>query len=815
MLNVLIAGLSAELEPWLMQRLGGVPELTLEAAHNAEETFRLLGQGKHRLLVVDDHLRGIKAGEVIAKARHELGLTELRAIYCLDKDATGRADEDLTSRLLKDDRILFHPVDQEELARDILASCASGATAKAEHETAGDDSLEAEGSALWPQFKDQVFAQLALLEQSLAVLMKGEPNPDEQKKAQREAHKLAGSLGSLGFPHGTELARQVEQALRSEAALKQSDFLRVCDAVTLLRSELEHGPVKPESKQGGETGAQTAPAEDNRPRLVIVDSDRDLATAIALEASRRGMSAEVASDRGTIDSLFTSNSSNVLLLDPAFAEGIEKGLEFLSEFVKRQTQIPVLVLTTAKSFADRLKVAQHAARGFLEKPMPAARVVDAIAHLLERRRVTRVRVLAVDDDPAILAALKRSLEPNGIVLTALSDPLQFWDALETSSPDLVLLDNDMPQITGLDLCRMLRNEERWIGFPILFLTAHEDPETLQKAFAAGADDFVAKPFVGPELLARIITRFERAHHSLNTLDKDLVTGSESLRTSIWYLDRLLRLATRRQERFCLVVLDLDDVGHISSRYGRPTSDRIYRRLNQILMGAFRFEDVVTRWEGDEFVIGLYGMAGGDAVQRLAELLETFRQEEFIADSGDKFRVTFSAGIAQDVKDGPDLQSLYRTAHEVLVWARKMGGDRILTSAELSGDGQLAAGPNVVVVDDDETLGSLLRHALTTRGYRPECFHDGRAALESLGGPSPAMRPQVLLLDVDLPNMDGLSVLRRLSEEGVVKRTRIIMLTAHSNEAEVVNALEWGAFDYIAKPFSLRVLIQRIRRAMEV
>jgi diguanylate cyclase (GGDEF)-like protein len=417
--------------------------------------------------------------------------------------------------------------------------------------------VEADGAALWPEFKDEIFAQLSSLEQSLAVLMNGEPNPEEQQKAQRDAHKLAGSLGSLGFPHGTELARQVDQALKSEAALSQSDYLRIRDSVATMRRELERGPAKPDAASRTETVAGVEPAHG---------------------------------------------------------------------------------------------------------------------------------------------------------------------------------------------------------------------------------------------------------HDLEEIDS---------KTSIWYLDRLVRLATRRQERLCVVVLDLDDIQHIISQYGRPTGDRIYRRLNQLLMGAFRVEDVVTRWHGDEFVVGLYGIAGGDAVQRFAELLETFRQEEFNADSGDKFRVTFSAGIAQGLKDGPDLQSLYCTAREAMTRARKMGGERILTSSAFTTEGQAASGPNVVVVDDDETLGSLLRQALTTRGYRPVCFQDGRTALEKLGGPSPAVYPQVLLLDVDLPNMDGLSVLQRLSEEGLVKRTRVIMLTAHSNEAEVVKALEWGAFDYIAKPFSLRALIQRIRRAMEV
>jgi DNA-binding response OmpR family regulator len=63
-------------------------------------------------------------------------------------------------------------------------------------------------------------------------------------------------------------------------------------------------------------------------------------------------------------------------------------------------------------------------------------------------------------------------------------------------------------------------------------------------------------------------------------------------------------------------------------------------------------------------------------------------------------------------------------------------------------------------------------------------------------------------------MDGLAVLRRLARDGVLGRTRVIMLTAHSGEAEVVEALELGACDHVSKPFSVPILIQRIRRALK-
>ena len=74
---------------------------------------------------------------------------------------------------------------------------------------------------------------------------------------------------------------------------------------------------------------------------------------------------------------------------------------------------------------------------------------------------------------------------------------------------------------------------------------------------------------------------------------------------------------------------------------------------------------------------------------------------------------------------------------------------------------------------------------------------------------------MVLLDVNLPGLDGLAVLRRLAHDGVLWRTRVIMLTFRSAENEVVEALELGAFDHVPKPFSLPVLLQRIRRTLQV
>jgi DNA-binding response OmpR family regulator len=122
--------------------------------------------------------------------------------------------------------------------------------------------------------------------------------------------------------------------------------------------------------------------------------------------------------------------------------------------------------------------------------------------------------------------------------------------------------------------------------------------------------------------------------------------------------------------------------------------------------------------------------------------------------------------------------------------------------------------DVVIVDDDAVLTELLSHSLVARGYRVHVLSDGSAALALLTGTTPRLRARVIILDVGLPEHDGLAVLRALARDGITRQTRVIMLTARSLESEVVQALDLGAHDHVGKPFSVAVLMHRVVKALD-
>jgi DNA-binding response OmpR family regulator len=120
----------------------------------------------------------------------------------------------------------------------------------------------------------------------------------------------------------------------------------------------------------------------------------------------------------------------------------------------------------------------------------------------------------------VLVGLTAMLEGRWFAATTLLDPRRFWETLEDTLPDMLVLDVDLPGMSGIDLCRVVRNEPRWSELPVLFLTVKTDTRTLVQVFAAGGDDYVSKPIVEPELIARMTGGLERAQIAVSAGDTD-------------------------------------------------------------------------------------------------------------------------------------------------------------------------------------------------------------------------------------------------------------------------------------------------------
>ncbi|PSF33096.1 hypothetical protein C7H19_20600 [Aphanothece hegewaldii CCALA 016] len=414
------------------------------------------------------------------------------------------------------------------------------------------------------------------------------------------------------------------------------------------------------------------------PRLLIIDHDRQNTKLLTLEAKSWGIEAQAVQNVTEARIAIALHCPDIVLLDLPIADTSENELHLLSELSQANPPIPVLVSTATESFTERLKVAKMGGQGFLHKPISPDLVMESVTHLLQHKAPPVGTLMIVGADSAMLDLFSNLLSPWGFQLIFLRNPQQFWDTLEQSNPDLLILDFELPNISGIELCQIVRQDPQWNDLPILMLSAEREANTVQKVFEAGADDFIHKPIVGPELIARILNRLERINKQRRLSNTDGLTRIANRRKAVQEIERLIRIANRQQKSLCFALLDLDHFKDINDRHGHEIGDQVLKKLGELLKQHFREEDVVCRWGGEEFALCLFGMEKKQAIDRLNAFLAIWRQQIFIGKNQESFRITFSAGIAQYPTDGQDLQSLYQAADTLLYLAKEKGRDRVLS-----------------------------------------------------------------------------------------------------------------------------------------
>lgn len=520
-------------------------------------------------------------------------------------------------------------------------------------------------NAVWEQVKETVDRRVATVEQAVALLQQNNLSEAMRQQAEQEIHKLAGSLGMFGADEGSRLAQEIEPLLQKGRSLSRQQIQHLSQLVTALRQALQQlntGHATNGHEPDGEAIAWVDEPVDGRPWLLVVSPNATLASQLQKAAASWGLRVQITPNPVTAREQIADVHPDVVLLDLGEA-ATDNDWMVLSELSACTPPVPALVLTDHDRLIDRIQVTRLGGRR-LQHPVTAAQVLEAVNHALQRACPMQATVLAVDDDVQVLTALQRLLIPWGLHVSVLDNPLLFLDALEATPPDLLILDIEMPHVSGVELCQVVRNDPRWSSLPILFLTAHTDAETMHQVFAAGADDYVCKPVVGPELVTRIFNRLERTHLIKNLAEIDALTGVANRRRSTEALTQFLQWCDQCQQPFCLALLQLDALTAINQQYGHAAGDQVLARFGELLRRSFRQEDVVGRWGGTEFVVGMAGMTKAEGMQRLRGVQQTWQRFEFEAGGG-SFQVRIRVGVVQAPQDGADLPTLYQVARAQL------------------------------------------------------------------------------------------------------------------------------------------------------
>lgn len=310
----------------------------------------------------------------------------------------------------------------------------------------------------------------------------------------------------------------------------------------------------------------------------------------------------------------------------------------------------------------------------------------------------RAKILVSDDDQIVRMLTRQCLEAEDMVVIEASNGPEALDMFVRERPDLVFLDVEMPGMSGLEVCRRIREMPQGESIPIMIVTGSDDRESIDQGFDAGATQYKTKP-VNWSLLGRDVHYMLRASHAFNSLKRqedrlrylayyDPLTNLPNRRSFNEQLVRILKRSQRRSSFAALMFIDLDHFKRINDSIGHGRGDRLLVEIAKRLTLELREDDAINffadddaddqdgsteiaRLGGDEFTVVLSDVPDTAHVETIARrILDSLSQP--IALQSHNPVVTPSIGIAIYPMDGEDPDSLIRNADTAMYVAKAEG-----------------------------------------------------------------------------------------------------------------------------------------------
>jgi diguanylate cyclase (GGDEF)-like protein len=410
----------------------------------------------------------------------------------------------------------------------------------------------------------------------------------------------------------------------------------------------------------------------------------------------------------------------------------------------------------------------------------------------------RQTILVVEDDPEIRYLLSAILAGEGRDVVSTATGAEARTRLDAGDVDLVILDLILPDMDGRSLLSQMRDRPETAPVQVIVVTARGGPESRQDCYALGADAFVEKPFDPDVLVADVAVRLGRAARAREAALIDPLTGLANKAG-------LMAIRERIVGGYAIGLIEIDDFGGRAERWGWDRAERVVRDVATALQTVVDERATLARVGGGDFVL-LHSADDSSALAGVAaDVLVAVKGVGSTEVGLGPGELTATIGLVVGEAATP-LDEALDSARRRIFQSRERAGDHVVT--EDVGD-QVASG-RIVVAEDDGISASILVHKLKKEGLDVVRFDNGQDAYDA----ALAQRPDLMILDVKMPGLDGFEVLERLRKDARFAKTPIVMLTSMGQEADVVRGFGLGADDYILKPFSPVELAARVRRLLK-
>lgn len=646
----------------------------------------------------------------------------------------------------------FHPHDR------LMASAPSAARAS--------DALR----ALRERFRETSAGTIATFEELARQLAADPAAPETMLALRRELHRVHGTAGSYGFAEASRLAATLEARVirwERDAALERPQRAMIighfASALKLAFS------------------ADTLPghAAASRRRMLLVDVPAAYARGLRSEAALRGYQLTAIRAGDVAPNALRELAPHVVIVP---AEGVAELLGAAAA-----ANIPVIALAEAPPASATPDDPGTSGIVRIDASGETAALFDVADRLSLGSSSTGATVLVLDDDPSILTIVQFLLESEGVRIMTCEDPAVLHQRLAATAPSLLVMDVRMGEVSGIELAHELRTLPAYRDLPIVLISADTDERTREQVRRAGVDDFIAKPIVASELSERIARHLERQRVVRLAEGRHPGTGLPLAPRTATDVAAFVGDAASANRTIAMAIVrpDVDELtGEAAMGWLRET-----QRISNAVASA---ASVVGYHDG----VSLMAVLDGDA-----EVAESLFQALVV---GCDDATAWRCGIVDSTEVAADVNALRRAAEDAIDAARQ---DRASPVKRWRQE-EAGLAPDVVLVEDDAALSDMVQYVLRSARLSFRAYGNGEAALEALSTFRTNGRRPLLLLDVDLPGLDGHALHDRL-RAARPDAYAVVFITGHASDGDQIRALRAGALDYVRKPVSFRTLAGKI------
>lgn len=289
-----------------------------------------------------------------------------------------------------------------------------------------------------------------------------------------------------------------------------------------------------------------------------------------------------------------------------------------------------------------------------------------------------ITILVVDDELPIRLLMSVLLKDFGRIEIAESGK-EALEKIDELNPDLIILDVQMPEMNGYEVCTKIKANEKTSSIPVVFLTANSSNEDEERGLDIGATDFIRKP-ISPKVVASRVSNVLEHQEAMRQLEliglTDPLTGAFNRRQFNLVGAKELSRSKRHNSGLTIFMLDIDHFKAVNDTYGHEVGDDALIETVSVIKNIIRYEDEMFRIGGEEFVI-LLPETRKPASLDLADRIRIAISEIVIPTSSDPLSFTTSIGVAELTQDDADIDAVLKRADEALYQAKKSGRNRVV------------------------------------------------------------------------------------------------------------------------------------------